>query len=185
MRQKKNLMNLITEKVQKNNIYFIYLFSIIILLFFSCKIPKVKYFKVVNGVIPYEATELIILNNYKDTLYSANRPLKTKGRIFEKYTGEYYRISRGNGNIIFKCKITKGVFNGDFWRYYSNGNLMKKGYLENGKYHGLITSFYPTGAVKEIVNYCNGKKVGLCKFYDDEGNLLKEENNGTVPTNCQ
>lgn len=76
----------------------------------------------------------------------------------------------------------EGRFNDDgdrhgLWNsYYDNGIKWSESYYSAGNRDGHSITFFPNGAIRYVGEYKNDEKVGNWKFYDEEGNLVKEEN---------
>jgi len=86
---------------------------------------------------------------------------------------EYYP----NGAVKMKGNLdADGNRNGLWVSYYDNGTKWSESYYANGKRAGHSLTFFPNGQVRYIGEYQNDEKTGTWKFYDEEGNLQKEEN---------
>ena len=106
--------------------------------------------------------------------------------------GDYLEKFR-NGTIFEEGKLTNGIFNDNWTRYYENGqprwiqNLINGTgkviwYNEsgrklseenkvNGKTDGVVKHWYENGQLKEESNWKNGIPHGLHSFYFENGNL--------------
>ena len=58
--------------------------------------------------------------------------------------------------------------------YYENGKKWSEGFFKNGKNDGKRVTYYENGLVRYEAYYKDGNRVGVWKFFDDKGNLLKE-----------
>jgi len=61
------------------------------------------------------------------------------------------------------------------WTYwYENGNTWSVGYYKNGINDSTRTVWYENGKIRYEGKYREGNEVGIWKFYDETGNLVKE-----------
>lgn len=82
-----------------------------------------------------------------------------------------------NGQVKIKGRMNKAGERHGLWvSYYDNGTKWSESYYVDGERDGHSLTFYPNGRVRYIGEYKNDIKVGNWKFYDEEGNLTKEEN---------
>lgn len=167
------------------NKYIYYIVSIVIIS--SCSITRNEkartFHKAKNGVIPDNATTLIIREN--DTLWANLRPpIRFGFFVKEKYTGIYIVRNPHNHRLLFKCNIKNGILVGDVYSYYSDGELMKRAYYLNEYFQGYLISYYPNGIIHRIECYCNYNKIGIWSYYDENGELLYVENYGQIPDTC-
>ncbi|WP_280747769.1 toxin-antitoxin system YwqK family antitoxin [Parabacteroides sp. PF5-9] len=71
-----------------------------------------------------------------------------------------------NGKLDGECKT----------KFFTDGSVSEIEHYKEGKRHGLSTSFLyqKKGKVQSETNYVDGKKEGLYKKYNQEGNLYEE-----------
>ena len=75
----------------------------------------------------------------------------------------------------------KGIYNDSLQReglwisYYDNGNKWSESYYTKGKKDGHSITFFPNGQIRYVGEYKNDLKTGTWTFYDEEGNISKEE----------
>ncbi|RRJ87706.1 hypothetical protein EG240_14665 [Paenimyroides tangerinum] len=74
-----------------------------------------------------------------------------------------------NGDIFQKGKLSNGVFNDDWIRYYENGEPEFIQELKNGT--GKITWFYNDGYISAVANRLNGLTNGEVRHWYDNGYL--------------
>ena len=72
-------------------------------------------------------------------------------------TGEY-RNNKRDGKWIY---------------YYNNGNLWSEGFFKNGKSDGKRITHYENGKIFYVGYYQEDRRVGVWKFYDEKGTLVK------------
>jgi antitoxin component YwqK of YwqJK toxin-antitoxin module len=60
----------------------------------------------------------------------------------------------------------------EYHEEFEDGLFVGRGFLENGKNEGLWYYFYETGELKQEIEYANGIKNGMCKFFGKDGKLL-------------
>ena len=75
----------------------------------------------------------------------------------------------------------QGLYNDDLTRqglwvaYYADGTKWSESYYTNGLKDGHSLTFYPNGKIRYIAEYKLDQKVGTWTFYDENGNISKEE----------
>jgi antitoxin component YwqK of YwqJK toxin-antitoxin module len=57
--------------------------------------------------------------------------------------------------------------------YYNNGNVWSEGFFKNGKSDGKRVTHYENGKVFYEGYYDQDRRVGVWKFYDEKGVLVK------------
>ena len=57
--------------------------------------------------------------------------------------------------------------------YYQNGNIWSEGFFKEGKSDGKRITHYETGKIFYEGYYNKDRRVGIWKFYDENGSLLK------------
>lgn len=89
--------------------------------------------------------------------------------------GEYIEY-HPNGGIKMIGIYSETLQREGLWiSYYDNGIKWSESYYTNGKQDGHSLTFYPNGKVRYIGEYKNDEKTGTWTFYDDSGNITKEE----------
>lgn len=85
---------------------------------------------------------------------------------------EYYE----NGAVkIIGNYDDDGERNGLWISYYDNGIKWSESYYLHGLKSGHSITFFPNGKVRYVGEYQEDKMIGTWTFYDEEGNLVKEE----------
>jgi antitoxin component YwqK of YwqJK toxin-antitoxin module len=120
-----------------------------------------------SGSIKEKGTYLNGVNNGMKITYFENGTKKEEvpyvnGIINGKVIG-YYE----NGVLMVTVDVKDGEIYGDFITYYEDG-VIKSKYNES---IGLSTNYYPSGKIQDEVNYVDGKKSGLGKFFYETGEL--------------
>lgn len=64
---------------------------------------------------------------------------------------------------------------GTFVKYYSDGSLESIVTYKNCRWDGVNTNWYPNGKKMEEISYKNGKPVGTWRFWNEAGELVREE----------
>lgn len=105
---------------------------------------------------------------------------KTKTLILtEEYQNDTLNgVSRSffqTGNISEETHYQNGIIEGLWQSFFPNNILEAKANYLNGKFDGESFFYYPNGLVKEQGFFKSGTKVGIWKVYDDEGNLISED----------
>lgn len=89
--------------------------------------------------------------------------------------GEYIEY-HPNGGIKIKGVYSETLTREGLWvSYYDNGIKWSESYYLNGKLDGHSLTFYPNGKIRYLGEYVEDKKTGTWTFYDDAGNVTKEE----------
>ena len=103
-----------------------------------------------------------------DTIYSKAPGLPYTGLITE---------SAENGQIIWKARTIKGLYNGKYFSFYDNGDTLQKGEYKNGKlsgfvYHYTSNSSFGIATVPHCwlkIKYINGVRNGISETYYENG----------------
>ena len=87
------------------------------------------------------------------------------GVLFGKYA---------NGNYLTLQEYKAGVGNGKWINYYPDGAIKEIGTYRDNYVEGPITQYYENGYKKAEGTYKHWKKkIGLWKFYSEEGVLVR------------
>ena len=116
-------------------------------------------------------------------------------QIDENFTGQVIKKYK-NGQIKSIENFKNGKLNGEFKEFFENGNLSQIGTFKNGdmknikvfyengnlKFEqklkdrkGKYRGYYPNGILEVEGEVFQGDEIGLWKYYNKEGNLLKTE----------
>ena len=68
----------------------------------------------------------------------------------------------------------EGKKDGKWTYWYEDGNKWSEGYFKDGLNHKERTTWHETGEMHYTGNYEMGKRVGVWKFYNEDGELVKE-----------
>lgn len=60
--------------------------------------------------------------------------------------------------------------------YYETGLKWSESYYVHGVKNGHSVTFFPNGKIRYVGEYKEDEKVGRWTFYDEEGNVVQEEN---------
>lgn len=60
--------------------------------------------------------------------------------------------------------------------FYEDGTKWSENFYSNGVKSGHSITFFPNGNVRYVGEYRNDERIGVWKFYDEEGNITGEEN---------
>ncbi|MBK7130211.1 MAG: hypothetical protein IPM74_16440 [Crocinitomicaceae bacterium] len=145
--------------MQKNKFAFsVVFFSLILIAFISCNGGKNKEDKREN-----------------DSTKTQTNPIQNNSLTPEILPGDYTDY-HPNGAVKMK-----GIYNDSLQReglwisYYDNGNKWSESYYTKGKKEGHSITFFPNGQIRYVGEYKNDLKTGTWTFYDEEGNISKEE----------
>ncbi|NER11318.1 MORN repeat variant [Muriicola jejuensis] len=79
-----------------------------------------------------------------------------------------------NGKYLSIQEYKNGIGNGTWVNYYENGNLKEIGTYRDNRVEGPIRQYHENGKLKAEGMYAHWRrKVGLWKFYDLQGKLLR------------
>lgn len=68
----------------------------------------------------------------------------------------------------------EGKKDGKWTYWYENGNKWSEGYFSEGLNHKERTTWHENGNLHYTGVYDKGKRVGVWKFYNEEGEMVKE-----------
>jgi antitoxin component YwqK of YwqJK toxin-antitoxin module len=81
-----------------------------------------------------------------------------------------------NGQVKTRGKLNENGNREGLWvAYYDNGIKWSESYYVDGVLDGHSLTFYPNGGPRYVGEYDMGERFGTWKFYDEEGNITKEE----------
>ena len=116
-------------------------------------------------------------------------------QIDENFTGQVIKKYK-NGQVKSIENFKNGKLNGEFKEFFENGSLFQVGTFKNGdmknikvfyengnlKFEqnlkdrkGKYRGYYPNGMLEVEGEVFQGDEIGLWKYYNEEGNLLKTE----------
>lgn len=116
-------------------------------------------------------------------------------QIDENFTGQVIKKYK-NGQVKSIENFKNGKLNGEFKEFFENGSLFQVGTFKNGdmknikvfyengnlKFEqnlknrkGKYRGYYPNGKLEVEGEVFQGDEIGLWKYYNEEGNLLKTE----------
>ena len=116
-------------------------------------------------------------------------------QIDENFTGQIVKKYK-NGQVKSIENFKNGKLNGEFKEFFENGSLFQIGTFKNGdmknikvfyengnlKFEqnlkdrkGKYRGYYPNGKLEVEGEVFQGDEIGLWKYYNEEGNLLKTE----------
>jgi hypothetical protein len=83
----------------------------------------------------------------------------------------FYREFYDDGSKKVVAKISSGMKNGSFVKYYENGRIHFKTVFQNDTLHGDYEEYYDNGQLKAKVEYRQGLKEGPQKDFFIEGSV--------------
>ena len=116
-------------------------------------------------------------------------------QIDENFTGQIVKKYK-DGQVKSIENFKNGKLNGEFKEFFENGSLFQIGTFKNGdmknikvfyengnlKFEqklkdrkGKYRGYYPNGILEVEGEVFQGDEIGLWKYYNEEGNLLKTE----------
>lgn len=127
----------------------------------------------------YDNTENLLLSQtqYGDTSivlqYYRNGQLFRKDIALNGIELIYEERWCKNGQLVRKVDYSEEEMH--ISNIYCNGNKKNEFILIGIFPEGVFQSWYENGQLKEIGEYKDGDKIGVWKYYDENGNLIKEE----------
>lgn len=116
-------------------------------------------------------------NKALNKTYSPNGTLIATGYYLnQKKDGEWKYYSRDNGVLILVEENQNGKAHGNSKVYYETGVLMMERHFVDDQLEGHAKIYYPSGALKEEGDYQKGKKTGIWKTYNEDGDEISSEN---------
>ena len=107
----------------------------------------------------------------------------------EKKTETVYELRKGEkipveqiiyseeGHIEIKGPLNEDKQRHGKWEsYFPNEQLRSVGHFKNGTKHGESIVYFPNGQKRYSGSYKNGKRVGVWRFWDEDGELIDEKN---------
>ena len=123
----------------------------------------VSYITVKSQALP----NAFVVTGYAEVL--PNDSLKiyygSSGTIFNKKCAEFYRIGKIDPDRI--------GFTGGVHDYNLAGKMLFKANIVSGELSGKAYYYYPDGKVKETGEYSDNIRIGIWKYYYDNGNAEK------------
>ena len=116
-------------------------------------------------------------------------------QIDENFTGQVIKKYK-NGQVKSIENFKNGKLNGEFKEFFENGSFFQIGTFKNGDMEnvkafyengnlkfkqnlkdrkGKYRGYYPNGMLEAEGEVFQGDEIGLWKYYNEEGNLLKTE----------
>lgn len=128
-----------------------------------------------NGAIN---TKMLIKNNEIDGKYLAYHPNGKEKEVSVFVAGKREGDSKTffiSGNLHSEGKYVAGEREGAWKFYYDNGQVSSEGSYKKDIMIGEWKEYHLNGKLKELSDYgTNGKKTGIVKMYNLEGNLVQE-----------
>jgi len=150
-------------------------YTLFILIFFvaSCKnneSNKTDLPEIETGT-PLEETENILIDSEQITEPNTN----TTSTIVATSTKDYQEFYETGELKIEGDYDNDEERNGVWVSYYDNGTKWSESNYSHGLRSGHSITFYPNGNIRYVGEYKADKQFGKWTFYDEEGNLVKEE----------
>jgi antitoxin component YwqK of YwqJK toxin-antitoxin module len=92
------------------------------------------------------------------------------GEMYHEIT--YYR----SGSVKMEGNKIDDKREGRWMSFFENGNPWSETHFQNGLKHGPTTVWFPHGIKYYEGQYENDRSVGTWKFFNEDGEFIKEEN---------
>lgn len=179
----------------------IFLFSITLLLLYSCQsnikveeaYPNGKIFKEyfkdkktdkISGLykVYYENGTILEESHYVDGLPNGKRMLfdeDGKQQVIEHYVnGQFegnYQSFYPNGQVEQDGQYVDGAMEGKWKKFYENGQLEEEVQFTENEENGAFVEWYPNGNLKAEGSYLDGdNEHGELKMYNEQGVLQRK-----------
>lgn len=79
--------------------------------------------------------------------------------------------------VVRWCAVEKNgrlTYHGPVWRWHRNGQLMAKEHFVDGELDGEVPSWWESGQPASLGTFRNGERVGVWRFWDQEGSVTHE-----------
>jgi antitoxin component YwqK of YwqJK toxin-antitoxin module len=135
---------------------------------------------------------LFCITNLQAQIDTVNQEMVSMGDTYQKrykVGGVYYKSDEttpftgvlygkySNGKYLSIQEYKNGIGNGAWVNYYPSGQLREVGTYRDNRVEGPYKEYYENGNLKAKGNFAHWKiKVGLWKFYDSDGKLIRTEN---------
>ena len=124
---------------------------------------------------------------HKNTVVESAYPDGSPRRICV-YLGQGDNKELSKETFYYKNKILQedgeykhGERDGKWIYYYPSGKVWSEGYFRNGKSDGKRLTYFPNGKLRYEAHYKEGQWVGIWKFYDETGRLIKSVDYSKTP----
>lgn len=102
--------------------------------------------------------------------------------LIEFKDGIYTEFYPGRKKIKIRgAQDDKKVRNGKWVLLSENGEEMSVTYFDKGKREGHTIIKHPNGAINYVGEYLHDEQIGIWKFYDTSGKLIREEDHDQKP----
>jgi antitoxin component YwqK of YwqJK toxin-antitoxin module len=115
-------------------------------------------------------------NNKNSDSTTISSSLPEDEDLIERMPNNYREYYPGKKQLKIAGGLDKDENRHGIWEsYFENGVPNSTVYYMNGKKHGHTVVYYPNGNTYYVGEYENDERVGHWKFYNEVGELLKEE----------
>ena len=115
-------------------------------------------------------------NNKNSDSTTISSSLPEDEDLIERMPYNYREYYPGKKQLKIAGGLDKDENRHGIWEsYFENGVPNSSVYYMNGKKHGHTVVYHPNGNTYYVGEYENDERVGHWKFYNEVGELLKEE----------
>lgn len=107
--------------------------------------------------------------------YYVTGVIKSEGKRTNHFLDSIWVFYDQSGEVSEKISYLYGKKNGWYYKYKHDGSghyLLSQELFAGDRKEGTATIFYPDGKIRQTIAYNNGKKEGLSKEYDEQGNII-------------
>ena len=105
-----------------------------------------------------------------------------KENLIEYKNGIYTEYYPGRKKVRIRgAQDSKKVRNGKWVLLSETGEEMSVTYFDHGKREGHTIIKHPNGAINYVGEYLHDEQIGIWKFYDVTGKLIREEDHDQKP----
>ena len=128
--------------------------------------------------------ELQHVTEHSDNHYSANFYTQAESCVdplSDELHGEV-RISNSRDGVVFLSTYHQGLKHGPEWTFHANDAVHGVFNYQRSRLHGPIEVYRVSGLPELTGYYANSRRVGVWRYFDENGRLQREQDFGRQPT---
>jgi antitoxin component YwqK of YwqJK toxin-antitoxin module len=91
----------------------------------------------------------------------------------------------GDGGVVLgTAEYVDGILDKTSRIYNGAGQLTQEVQFSGGRHHGQYRTWWDNGQLKEIGAFSQGSRVGLCRWYGEDGELTQQHDYGSALLTC-
>ena len=142
------------------------------LIFFGCSNDTKKTNSDVSNEAPATDTSVRSVEPFSTGIETFEIPETVTALTSDKDYQEFHET----GELKIEGNFDDNEARHGLWvSYYETGIKWSESHYSHGNKEGHSITFYPSGKVRYLGEYADDNQVGHWTFYDEEGNVVKEE----------